>query len=141
MTVTEVADGAYGPSGVVPCRGRAREPVELVGRDQDMNVIQEFVDELPAQGGTLLLSGEPGVGKMAAETRQPRYVAVAKAALAVAAAERGDPAAGELAAEPEAVLLPMGASPLLALVELARGRTRTELRAVLEPTARDRVPD
>jgi hypothetical protein len=24
MTVTEVADGAYGPSGVVPCRGRAR---------------------------------------------------------------------------------------------------------------------
>jgi len=65
MTVTEVADGAYGPSGVVPCRGRARKPLELVGRDQDMSVIQEFVDELPARGGTLLLSGEPGVGKSA----------------------------------------------------------------------------
>lgn len=60
--------------------------------------------------------------RMAAETRQPRYVAVAKAALAIAAGERGDPAAVELAAEAEAVLLPMGANPLLALVELARGR-------------------
>jgi DNA-binding CsgD family transcriptional regulator len=60
--------------------------------------------------------------RMAAETRQPRFVAVAKAALAVAAGERGDPAASELAAEAEAVLLPMGANPLLAVVELARGR-------------------
>jgi hypothetical protein len=65
MTVIEVGDGAYGLSGVVPCRGRARKLLELVGRDQDMRVIQEFVDELPAQGGTLLLSGEPGVGKSA----------------------------------------------------------------------------
>jgi DNA-binding CsgD family transcriptional regulator len=60
--------------------------------------------------------------QMAVETRQPRFVAVAKAALAVAAGERGDPAAGEIAAEAEAVLLPMGANPLLALVALARGR-------------------
>jgi DNA-binding CsgD family transcriptional regulator len=60
--------------------------------------------------------------RMAAETRQPRYLAVAKAALAIAAGERGDPAAAELAAEAESVLLPMGANPMLALVELARGR-------------------
>jgi DNA-binding CsgD family transcriptional regulator len=60
--------------------------------------------------------------QMAVETRQPRFVAVAKAALAVAAGERGDPAAGEIAAEAEAVLLHMGANPLLALVALARGR-------------------
>ena len=60
--------------------------------------------------------------RMATETRQLRFVAVAKAALAFAAGERGDPAAGELAAEAEAVLLPMGANPLLAVVELARGR-------------------
>jgi DNA-binding CsgD family transcriptional regulator len=60
--------------------------------------------------------------RMAAETRQPRFVAVAKAALAIAAGERGDPGASELAAEAEAVLLPMGANPLLAVVELARGR-------------------
>ena len=66
MTVTEVADGAYGAygaSGAVP--GRGRKSLELVGRDQDMRIIQEFVDGLPAQGGTLLLSGEPGVGKSA----------------------------------------------------------------------------
>jgi DNA-binding CsgD family transcriptional regulator len=60
--------------------------------------------------------------RMAVETRQPRYMAVAKAALAVAAGDRGDPAAGDLASEAEAVLLPMGANPLLAVVELARGR-------------------
>jgi DNA-binding CsgD family transcriptional regulator len=47
---------------------------------------------------------------------------VAKAARAIAAGDRGDPAAGELAAEAEAVLLPMGANPLLAVVALARGR-------------------
>ena len=61
--------------------------------------------------------------RMAAETKQPTNLAVAKAALAVAAGERGDPAAGELIAEAEAVLLPMGANPMLAVVELARGRT------------------
>ena len=61
--------------------------------------------------------------RLAAETRQPRYLAVAKAALALAAGDRGDPAAGDLAAEAEAVLLPMGANPMLALVEFARGRT------------------
>jgi DNA-binding CsgD family transcriptional regulator/tetratricopeptide (TPR) repeat protein len=60
--------------------------------------------------------------RMAAETRQPRQLAVAHAALAFAAGERGDPAAGELADAAEAVLLPMGANPLLAVVELARGR-------------------
>ena len=48
-----------------PGRGRAHKPPELVGRDQDLVVIRAFVDELPAQGGTLLLSGEPGVGKSA----------------------------------------------------------------------------
>ncbi|HEY1919117.1 MAG TPA: LuxR family transcriptional regulator [Streptosporangiaceae bacterium] len=60
--------------------------------------------------------------RMAAETRQSRHLAVAHAALAVAAGERGDPDAGELAAAAEAVLLPMGANPLLAVVELGRGR-------------------
>jgi DNA-binding CsgD family transcriptional regulator len=60
--------------------------------------------------------------RMAEETKQPRFLAVAKAALAIAAGERGDSAAGELAAEAEGVLLPMGANPMLALVELARGR-------------------
>ena len=60
--------------------------------------------------------------RMASETRQPTQLAVANAALAIAAGERGDPAAGDLAAAAEAVLLPMGANPMLALVEVARGR-------------------
>jgi hypothetical protein len=50
---------------IFPGRGRAHNPSELVGRDQVLAVIRAFVDELPAQGGTLLLSGEPGVGKSA----------------------------------------------------------------------------
>jgi len=60
--------------------------------------------------------------RIAAETKQPRYVAAAKTALAIAAGERGDPAAGELATEAEAILLSIGANPMLALVALARGR-------------------
>jgi len=60
--------------------------------------------------------------RIAAETKQPRYMAAAKTALAIVAGERGDPAAGELAVEAQAILLPIGAKPMLALVELARGR-------------------
>jgi DNA-binding CsgD family transcriptional regulator len=82
--VIEVSDPAYGSaseceellrlpgpavlnarSGIFPHGGRAHKPSELVGRDQDLAVIRSFVYELPAQGGTLLLSGEPGVGKSA----------------------------------------------------------------------------
>jgi hypothetical protein len=59
MTVTGVSDRIVSP------HGRPRPPRELVGRDQDLAVIGAFVDELPAQGGALLLSGEPGVGKSA----------------------------------------------------------------------------
>ncbi len=55
----------YAGSGILPGRGRAHRPQELTGRDQDLAVIRAFVDELPAQGGVLLLSGEPGVGKSA----------------------------------------------------------------------------
>ena len=35
---------------------------ELVARGQDLAVIRAFVDELRVQGGTLLLTGEPGCG-------------------------------------------------------------------------------
>jgi predicted ATPase len=57
VIVTEAAERVF------PLRGSIRERPELVGRDRDMTVIREFVAELPARGGTLLLSGEPGVGK------------------------------------------------------------------------------
>jgi DNA-binding CsgD family transcriptional regulator len=49
-------------SGIFPGRG-AHKLSELVGRDQDLAIIRAFVYELSAQGGTVLLSGEPGVGK------------------------------------------------------------------------------
>lgn len=62
-------------------------------------------------------------GRLAAETGLTLYVPAAKLAEAVAVAQRGqDEAARALIAETEAVLLPLGATPLLALVALARGR-------------------
>jgi DNA-binding CsgD family transcriptional regulator len=61
--------------------------------------------------------------RLAEETGHDRYVAAAKLAHAIAAAERGeDPTAERLISEAEAVVLPMGANPMLALVALARGR-------------------
>ena len=45
--------------------GRAHKPSELIGRGQDLVVVRAFVYETSAQGGALLLSGEPGVGKSA----------------------------------------------------------------------------
>jgi hypothetical protein len=84
MTLVEVSDWAYGSSsqrgdlgrlptlasscpgaGPFPRRDRPNQPRELVGRDRDLAVIGAFVAELPARGGSLLLRGEPGVGKSA----------------------------------------------------------------------------
>jgi DNA-binding CsgD family transcriptional regulator len=62
-------------------------------------------------------------GRLAAETGLVLYVQAARLAEAVALAHRGqDEAARALIAETEAVLLPLGATPLLAFVSLARGR-------------------
>jgi DNA-binding CsgD family transcriptional regulator len=44
---------------------RDDQPSELVGRDEDVTVIRAFIDQVPARGGALLISGEPGVGKTA----------------------------------------------------------------------------
>jgi AAA ATPase domain len=54
-----------GRTGVFPRRGQAHQPWELEGRAQELALIGAFVDELPAHGGALLLSGEPGIGKSA----------------------------------------------------------------------------
>jgi DNA-binding NarL/FixJ family response regulator len=62
-------------------------------------------------------------GRLAADTGLTLYVPAVKLAEAVARAQHGqDEAARALIAETEAVLLPLGATPLLALVALARGR-------------------
>jgi DNA-binding CsgD family transcriptional regulator len=61
--------------------------------------------------------------QLAQETRQVRYVAVGQLAEAIAAVEMGrDDLAEQLIGAAEAMLLPLGANPLLALVALARGR-------------------
>jgi DNA-binding CsgD family transcriptional regulator len=57
------------------------------------------------------------------ETRALRYVLAARLAQAVASAEQGEEEASErLIAEAEAMLIPVGANPMLALPVLARGR-------------------
>ena len=83
MTVVEVSDwygsssqrgelgrlpklaSSYPGAGPFLLRDQPSQPRELVGRDRDLAVIAAFVAELPARGGSLLLRGEPGVGKSA----------------------------------------------------------------------------
>ena len=61
--------------------------------------------------------------QLAEETRQVRYVVVGQLAEAIAAVEMGaDEPAEQLIGAAEAMLLPLGANPLLSLVALARGR-------------------
>jgi DNA-binding CsgD family transcriptional regulator len=55
----------YVRSRIFPGRGRSVKASELVGRDEDLAVIRAFIYELSAQAGTVLLTGEPGVGKSA----------------------------------------------------------------------------
>jgi DNA-binding CsgD family transcriptional regulator len=61
--------------------------------------------------------------RIAEEIRALRYVVAARAAQAIAGAEQGEDESSErLIAEAEALLLPVGANPMLALLALARGR-------------------
>jgi len=61
--------------------------------------------------------------RLAADTGRALYIPAGKLAQAVATAQRGhDAEAQTLIAEAESILLPLGATPLLAMVALARGR-------------------
>jgi DNA-binding CsgD family transcriptional regulator len=92
----------------------------------------------------LAVSAAEEAARLARETGQLREAVSAQLAQATIAAERGDfTAAEELAGQAEAVLLPMGATPMLALVEFVRGRAAVahqrypegfdHLRRVLDP--------
>lgn len=92
----------------------------------------------------LAVSAAEEAVRLARETGQPREAISAQLAQATIAAERGDfTTAEELAGQAEAVLLPMGATPMLALVEFVRGRHAVahqrysegldHLRRVLDP--------
>jgi len=80
MTATMLSERAHGSLALCACSGNVtsrsagrtaedrcppRSTPALVGRDQDLEVIHAFVDQVPAQGRALLLSGDPGVGKSA----------------------------------------------------------------------------
>src|SRR6266540_4264881 len=94
---------------------------------------------------SLAASAAEEAARLAPETGQQRWGLAATVALATVAGERGDLDAAEaLAKEAEAVLLPMGTQPMLALVQFARGRGAVahqryddgyvQLRRVLEPS-------
>jgi DNA-binding CsgD family transcriptional regulator len=81
---------------------------------------------------------------LARDTGQPRWAVIAELAKATILAERGDVAGAEaLARRAEAVILPAGATPMLALVQFVRGRGAVahqryaeglvHLRRVLDP--------
>ncbi|HVQ17584.1 MAG TPA: helix-turn-helix transcriptional regulator, partial [Actinomycetes bacterium] len=72
----------------------------------------------------LAVTGAAEASSLSREAHNVRYVLAADLAHAIAAGQLGDEKTGErLISEAEAVLLPMGATPLLCLVALARGRT------------------
>ena len=61
--------------------------------------------------------------RIAEEIRAPRYMVAAQLAQAIAGAEQGEDETSErLIAEAEALLIPLGANPMLALTAFARGR-------------------
>ncbi len=72
---------------------------------------------------SLAASAAEEAARLARETGQTRWSLAAQLVLATVAGERGDfETADQLAKEAEAVLLPMGTQPMLALVQFARGR-------------------
>jgi predicted ATPase len=40
-------------------------PGPLIGRERELSLLREFLQQVAVSGGTLVLSGEPGVGKTA----------------------------------------------------------------------------
>jgi DNA-binding CsgD family transcriptional regulator len=93
---------------------------------------------------SLAFAAAEEAARLAPETGQQRWGLAATVALATVAGERGDLDAAEaMAKEAEAVLLPMGTQPMLALVQFARGRGAVahqlyddgyvQLRRVLDP--------
>ena len=72
---------------------------------------------------TIAESAAQEAASLAAETGQPRWATAANIVLATLAGERGDLEKAEaIASEAEADLLPVGAQPMLALVQFSRGR-------------------
>ncbi|NEK57872.1 AAA family ATPase [Geodermatophilus sabuli] len=115
--------------GALDTAVRLHEQAETLLRAQGRLglLAQELVHR--AWGGALLgvaTTAAPAADegtRLAEETGQPRWAAVARLASGAVAAIRGDAALAEhLAARAERVLLPSAATPMLSLVALVRGR-------------------
>ena len=98
-----------------------REDGRVALLDQAL-VYEAWADVRSGAVRVALIGAAEGV-RLAEEARHVRFLLACKLAHAIAAAETGDEEGAErLIDEAEAVLLPMGANPLLSLVALARGR-------------------
>ncbi len=83
--------------------------------------------------GPLAVSAAGEAARLARETGQLRWAVAAELAGATVAAERGDAGTADaMVRAAEAVLLPMGANPMLALVQFARGRGAVAQRRYAE---------
>ena len=117
------------PSG--PTRSRfpsSRRRPRALARDGRLNllahtlVFEAWADLHRGAVRRAITSAAEGA-RIAEETRALRYVLAARLAQAIASAEQGeDETAERLIADAEALLMPLGANPMLALTALARGR-------------------
>jgi DNA-binding NarL/FixJ family response regulator len=86
-------------------------------------LVHEAWAEVRAGAARLAFTAAAEGVQLAEETRHVRYVAAGQLAEAVAAVELGaDELADRLISAAEAMLLPLGANPLISLVAVARGR-------------------
>ena len=121
----EAATSVWADDLALPILRRANEAFRGSGRLQQLTTLRMLEAWAHVRRGEIR-AAYPAAAEaagLAEEAKEAVYQAAVTAALAVVAGERGDPGAGELAAEAEARFLAMGASPMLSLVELARGRT------------------
>ncbi|HET9411071.1 MAG TPA: ATP-binding protein, partial [Candidatus Dormibacteraeota bacterium] len=108
-------------------------PIELIGRDTESKLIDSLVAGVAEQGGSLLILGEPGIGKSALLDRA-RLVALAHGRQALATA--GVEAEAELAFAGLHQLL----VPIFGLVDSLPGPQRRALEAVFG-VSDEPVPD
>ena len=120
----EAATAVWADDLALPILRRANEAYRGSGHLQQLTMLRTLEAWAHVRRGEMRAAypAAAEAARLAEETKQATYRAAVTAALAVVAGERGDPGASELAAEAEAYFLAVGANPMLALVELARGR-------------------
>jgi DNA-binding CsgD family transcriptional regulator len=125
LTLSEAAAAVWADDVAIPFLRAAADQFRAEGRLASLGGGLAVEAWAHLHRGAVLpgLTAAAESARLAAETGLTLYVPAAKLAEAVARAQRGqDEAARALITETEAILLPLGATPLLALVALARGR-------------------